>query len=290
MITWPKRAAKAIQKLFESLQDLDIYIEDTNDEVFYRALIRAASGDKIKVERVISLGGRKEVLSEAKKHDHKKRRALFIVDGDLDFTKGRKAIPIIAVHCHEAYCIENLLLCQNAIATIISQELNITEQEAHEKLQYSKWRDNITEPLAELFAAFATINDVKPDVPTVSRPLYQICSDHVRNTERTIDPTKVSLLVDEIKREATAVVGTAETNRLFDKYKSRILGLNDPLYAISGKDHLLPLLGFHLDAIKCHINRKSLRIRLCTLGDSNRFSSINSSLIQASKGEFANVS
>ena len=35
MIRWPARALDAIQKLFEPLQDVDIFVEDAEDEVFY---------------------------------------------------------------------------------------------------------------------------------------------------------------------------------------------------------------------------------------------------------------
>ena len=108
---WPKRARAAIRKLFEPLQPIDVYVEDTNDEVFYRALLNRVLDGRVHIARVFGLGGRQAVVEAAANHDHFERRALFIVDGDLEWVRGLPAPKIPYLHRHEAYCIENLLFC-----------------------------------------------------------------------------------------------------------------------------------------------------------------------------------
>ena len=110
MLKWPERAKAAIRKLFEPLQDLDVYVEDANDEGFYRCLLNHATDGKVRVARVFALGGRNAVLSAAAAHDQRTRRAVFIVDGDLPWVKGESIPEVDGLHRHEAYCIENLLI------------------------------------------------------------------------------------------------------------------------------------------------------------------------------------
>jgi hypothetical protein len=88
MIKWPAKAGVAIRKLFEPLQEIDVYVEDQNDEVFYKSLINAACGEIVQVSRVFGLGGRKAVLDAAAAYNPSDRKALFIVDGDLEWVRG----------------------------------------------------------------------------------------------------------------------------------------------------------------------------------------------------------
>src|SRR5690348_11218246 len=130
MIQWPVRATAAIKKLFEPLQDIDVYVEDSNDEAFYKTLLNRVLQDRVSIARVFGQGGRKAVIEEARKHDHSKRRALFIIDGDLEWVRGICLPKITALHRHDAYCIENLLLGEEALSKILSEEIVVTESEA----------------------------------------------------------------------------------------------------------------------------------------------------------------
>ena len=167
----------------------DVYIEDENDEVVYKQLLNQATHGKVRVARVFALGGRNAVLKAASEHDQATRRALFIIDGDLHWVKGEPKPAIVGLHRHEAYCIENLLLCERALSTIVSQEVVITEEEAHRRLAYDKWRHSITSPLAELFAAFATVHDCNSTVSTVSQGVGVMCVN-LSSKVTVLDPQK----------------------------------------------------------------------------------------------------
>jgi hypothetical protein len=284
MLKWPDRAKAAIRKLFEPLQDIDVYVEDTNDEPFYRCLLNHATNGKVKVARVFALGGRNAVLAAAGAHNQTARRAVFIVDGDLPWVKGEPLPEIVGLHQHEAYCVENLLLCERAVSTLLSQEIVVTEDEATRRLGYQKWCDSILAPLIELFAAFATVHDYDPTVPTVSQGIGVMCVKHRTPAITELDPVKVRRAKD---RALSAAAAGADAQTVATRYQgllARIDSMSNPLRTVSGKDFLLPLLDFHLQALGCRIKRKSLRVRLASSGEVDRFAGLANVLTLAARG------
>jgi len=281
MLTWPKRAHAAIRKLFEPLQDIDVYVEDTNDEPFYGCLLKFAAGGSIQIARVFGLGGRKAVVDRAATHDHTVRRALFIIDGDFDWVKGTAAPAMVGLHRHDAYCIENLLLCEQAIRMIVSQELAISEDEAGMLLNYAVWRLSIVGPLIELFAAYATLNDFDATIPTVSKGVGMLCTN---DAACTLDSTKVRAARDAALQAATAAADQATVTARYNYILARLAGLDDGLRAVSGKDFVFPLLQFRLNGLGLRIRTRAMRMRLATGGDSRRFSGLSDALRSAANG------
>lgn len=283
MLKWPERAKPALQKLFEPLQEIDVYVEDTNDEVFYRSLLNAAN-ETVQVARVFSLGGRSAVVNAARTHDQKKRHALFIIDGDLPWVQGKPAPAIVGLHCHDAYCVENLILCEKALVLILSQEVVITKEEAATRLAFDNWVAAIETPLVDLFSAFATVNEVDPTVPTVSQKVSVMCTQSRTTKTTTLDISKVNLTRDGALKAAAAVKNEATVTSMHRKTLSRLKGLPQPLRAVSGKDFILPLVDFHLQSLGCRIKRSSLRVRLASVGDLKRYAPLAAALHQAASG------
>lgn len=284
MLKWPTRAKAALRKLFEPLQDIDVYVEDTNDEAFYRCLLNSASDHKVTVARVFGLGGRQAVLTAAAAHDQAKRRALFIIDGDLPWVRGEMPPNIVGLHQHNAYCVENILICEKALSLLLSQEVAITETDAAAALDFQNWRSTLLTPLAELFAAFATLNEVDPTVQTVSKGAGVLCATKRKAAAPTLDPVKVQKARDQALRSAEVVLGPKPVAARYTTILQRILATSDPLLAVSGKDYVLPLVDFHLQALGCRIKRKSLRIRLASAGQRARFGALAESLQLAARG------
>jgi hypothetical protein len=284
MLSWPSRATAAIRKLFEPLQDIDVYVEDSDDEAFYRTLLNSASGGSVKVARVFGLGGRTAVLAAAAAHDHKKRRALFIIDGDLPWVRGEAPKDILGLHQHEAYCVENLLVCERALTTVLSQETAASEDDAKVALSLTQWRNSLLQPLAELFAAFATVNEVAPEVPTVAQGAGALCTNRHQPRRTELDLLKVQRARDTAIRTAEVATDPILAEKRYSTFLRRILSLPDPLLAVSGKHFVIPLIDFHLQSLGCRIRRKALRMRLASTGDLGRFSGLAGSLLQAAKG------
>ena len=284
MLKWPSKATISIRKLFEPLQEIDVYVEDANDEAFYRSMLNSATKGTVRIARVFGLGGRKAVLEAAAKHDYTKRRALFIIDGDLSWVRGENITNIKGVHQHEAYCVENLLICEQALVLVLSQESAITEQDAQDILLFNQWKKSVIQPLIELFAAFATINEIDPTVPTVSNGVGILCKNDHKNKVTELDPGKVQHARDDLISKAKAIAKPIQVDNRYSSLLHRIQSLSDPLQAISGKDFIVPLIDFRLQSLGCRIKRRALRMRLACSGDLSRFSALAESLIQAARG------
>jgi hypothetical protein len=284
MLKWPSRAKLAIRRLFEPLQDIDVYVEDEGDEAFYRCLFRFATNDEVRIRRVFALNGRENVLAAALVHDHQSRRALFVVDGDLHWVKCGMQPEVHGVHCHQAYCVENLLLCNLGLATLVAQEKAILESEAINQLNFELWKERVRRPLVELFAAFAVTHEFAPSIPTVSRGIGAVITMDPVTKIPSLDLNKVSQLKD-IVMDAASLLATRDVVEMrYAKILEYINGLNEPIRVVSGKDFLLPLMGFHLNALGCRITRKSLRIRLAGSGEKARFATLATALRGAAIG------
>jgi Protein of unknown function (DUF4435) len=125
-LKWPGKAISAIQKLFEELQDIDVYIEDRGLESLYLELLKRIRPNGVRFARVLSVGSRLEVIGRARQHDFSIRRALFIVDGDFEWVRGEDPPSIDGVYRLDAYCIENLLITKPAAVRILWSVLRVT--------------------------------------------------------------------------------------------------------------------------------------------------------------------
>lgn len=284
MIQWPQRARSAIKKLFEPLQDIDVYVEDTNDEVFYRTLLNKIADGKVSIARVFSLGGRTAVIEAAKHHDFSKRRALFLIDGDLDWVRGSPPPNDPGLHQHEAYCVENLLLCEKALAFLLAQDAVLSEEDAEVALGFGAWVSSIQQPLIELFAAYGTAHEISPEIPTVSKGVGVMCTKNRKTKCTSLDLTKVSNEKTGVLTIVENVGGKSRAARTYQRILRRLQALPFPLRGVSGKDFLLPLADFLLQSHGCRIKRRSLRIRLATAGDLTRFSPLYEVLLKAARG------
>ena len=281
MLKWPERAKSALRKLFEPLQEIDVYVEDANDEAFYRCLLNSATNGTVKIARVFSLGGRPAVVNAAAAHDQKARRALFIIDGDLPWVQGKRVPAIVGLHCHDAYCIENLILCEKALVLILSQEAVVTEEEATVRLAYGKRVAAVEAPLVELFSAFATVNEVDPTFPTVAQRVGVMCTKHRPTGTTSLDVSKVRGARDKALKAAATAANSETVTATYRRTLARLRGMPKPLRAVSGKDFLIPLIDFHLQSLGCRIKRASLRVRLASAGDLSRYAPLSAALRQA---------
>lgn len=283
MLKWPLRAKAAIRSLFRPLQDIEVYVEDENDEVFYRTLIRRVAEPQIKIARVISLGNREAVVAAALVHDHSTKPALFIIDGDLAWVRGLPKPIEKGLHRHNAYCVENLLICERAIAAIVAQDVVLSDDDAINAVQFSNWIGSIKWPLTDLFAAYATAQELHPQLRTVSIGVGVMCTKSKKGVASRLDDEIVKNHVNMTLAEIERVAGKARARARFAEIKKRIRSLPFPLDAVSGKHFLLPLLSFHLHSLGSRVNRKSLRVRLAGMCAEDRLVDLRTSVESAAR-------
>jgi len=234
--------------------------------------------------RVFALNGRQPVIDAAITHNHQTRRALFLIDGDLEWVRGIPAPAIVGLHRHDAYCIENLLLCEKAISQVLSEDAALTIDDALQRLKYEDWIRSIEEPLVELFSAFATTNCFSPAEKTVAQGVGILCEKDPVTKVTSLSFPKVSDAKGRALDAAIAMADEASVRAYYSDTLARLKKLPFPLHAVSGKDFMFPLLNFLLSKLRCRIRTKSLRIRLAINGEVSRFAPLYDALENAARG------
>ena len=284
MIKWPDRALGALRALFEPLQDIDVYVEDANDEVFYTHLLKRVGDDRVRVARVFAKSGRASVVQAARSHDHSARRAFFLIDGDLEWVLGRPAPAERNLFRLGAYCIENLLICRIAASHLLMQDAAMTEEAASEALKFDDWLAEIQEPLVRLFVAFACANAFAPEIATVSLGVGRLCVQVAGTGETRLDMAKVESARKAAVAAAALVAAAEDVARIQQEVYARATTLPVPLHIASGKDFLLPLLDFRLQVHGCRVRRTALRIRLAHVCDLGPFVDLRIAMERAARG------
>lgn len=278
--SWPKKAAGAIAALFRPLQDITVYVEDADDEVFYRELLRRLVPN-VRIARVVGLHGRSYVLAACEAHDFSKHRALFLVDGDLLFAFGvKEQLPAGAVRL-PAYCIENFLICRQAALELLYQNSGTeTKENLEKRLSWDTWVRTLS-PLVELFAVYATAKMLTPREQTVQYSVHRLC---------TAKPARlVGNKIEERRSEILGKIRMTCTKEIADSHLEQAetwaMSLPQPLDIVSGKDYLLPMLRKHLCSI-VHIGARtdSIRLRLAQHCDCERLRPLALALECAAKG------
>jgi hypothetical protein len=282
LLKWPVKAVNAIQKLFEELQDIDIYIEDAGLESLYLELLKRISPNGVRLARVLAVGCRNEVVERAKQHDFKIRRALFIIDGDFEWVRGEAPPSIDGIYRLDAYCMENLLITKLAAVRLLMECSESDSQSAELNLGFEEWESNVA-PLVELFETWAIANKVAPSVATVSKGVGSVL-DQAGKIAR-LDESKVRSLIEEARRilDGEKSVNLSSVTQQVHKNVSRLVRKID---IISGKAFLLPLFRFHLYARSKEVPSKSqLRFRLAINPCNSRFQGLSDAIKKASEGE-----
>lgn len=275
--TWPQKARSTIAYLYRPLQDVDIYVEDAKDEALYTELFRRIAPKNVRIAKVVALGDRLRVIEKAKQYDFPSRRALFLVDGDLEWVRGDSSPD--HVFRLDAYCIENILLHEDAAVQVVMEESAIGKEQAEKMLNFTRWRNEISQALVELFVSFAALNSVAPDEPTVGLGVGYLLTASKKGIAQQLDAGKVQAVLTTIQNKTVATVGVAKSTQLRENIKTRVTALPQKSDVISGKDFLMPLFHFHLTACtKTKPHRTSLRMRLALHCSLDRLKSLSKAL------------
>lgn len=285
ILRWPVRARAALAYFFRPLQDLDVYVEDTNDEVFYSELFKSISPSQVRLVRVIAAGDRLSVVERARTHDFGSRAALFLIDGDLEWVRGEPPPDVHGVYRLPAYCIENLLIHEDAAVQVIVEEAAISEEKARAALAFSEWLDQISEPLISLFMSFAVLNAVNPSERTVGLGVGSVIETRKQGGVPELDRRKSEKLRRTIDNKVVALVGEERAKALRAKVLARVGCLPTPVDIVSGKDFLMPLFEHRLRTCTCApVRRVSLRMRLARRCSRARFQGVTDALAAAAHG------
>jgi len=260
MLRWPVTSGRAIARLFRSVQNLDIFVEDQGDEAFYLVLFRTAAPSGISISRVVGLGGREAVLEAARTHQAP-RPALFLIDGDFPWVRGDEMEKLGGLFQLESYCIENLLLSASLVHQILAEEAICEEEGASDLFDFPAWLARVA-VLVPLAVRLAVLNRVVPSRATIGKVFGTVVVAGDRGLP-SLDAGKVSAAIEAAENEIFTAVGVDEGRRMIEEVAERVARLRDPLRAVSGKSLLLPLLHFEIKRISdSKVTRDVFRYRL----------------------------
>jgi len=270
------RSAKSV--FFEEYNDIDIFVEDTAfgyEKIFMELFSRVFSG-VYKVSNVFPLGSRGAVIAEYEQHlSEIKRPTLYIVDGDLHLinqnTQNRTGLYTLPY-----YCVENLLIDEEAILRLINEENAILSKEALiEAFDYQGWVSKNSSLLIDLFIDYGVAFSACPSIQTVAFDI----SNLVSSNSGDVDPQKVANRKKEVVDATVERIGIDEYQRHRNRIES--FALNNPnafCTFVSAKDYTLPLLLMRIRKLTCtrapNINiklRLALSCDLANIEDSKNY-------------------
>ncbi|MEN6321633.1 MAG: DUF4435 domain-containing protein [Syntrophaceae bacterium] len=269
MISYSKKAFRAIVHLFRPYNDIDIYIEDTSIRNMYEVLINRILNGKARVNRIFPLGGREAVIDACEKDQtDSKRRRLYIIDGDLDLLVGYEE-PNLRYCYRLGVCnSENLIICKESVEEIAYEFLPDKNRTQISKIiRFSNFFNKTIKELTGLiiiYGAYYSLMSANSEskIKTTGYNVTQLCESKSR-----------SMLLSKKKiKERIAFIET-ELNKNFKKtvVKTKIREIKERIpneeekiaKLIPGKTYLLPLIYHHLhNKIKYTGNLKELRVRL----------------------------
>ena len=240
MIAYSPRAAKALGLLKRAYNDIEIYVEDRTCHHMYVLLFRKILLSRgIRLTSVNQIGNRKSVI-EACKRDQTEdgRKKLYIIDGDFDYFHNRRRPRLKYLYRLRAYCVENILIHQDAaIAVAVQADTNTQESVIAARLDFRKWMAEITKKLRSLFVIYATAEALGAGIATVSFPVQRLFDGSGLSAGKI---TRRMLGVARAICKKRGLEAYKKQRRIIEKNITAIRMAMDQL--ISGKTYLLPLL------------------------------------------------
>ncbi len=284
ILSWSSAASKSIGLLYRQLQPIEVYVEDSNSEAFYYELLNRMIHDQKKIRKIIPLNGRQNVLDHCDDFDHS-TPALFIIDGDLDLFLGIREQGKTNLFQHKAYCIENYLICKDAVIELIVEASGTILRE--HALTDTEW-DSALAPiqnLKNLFITFAAARVANSELKTVSHGHSSVITQQVRKKPPVVDPNKITALEASIRQACIDKTSESEWREIRAKIEINAEEI-DALDGVSGKDFLLPILDHFIRSKGCgNTNTESLMFKLARHCKLDRLADLKRSLLEVMEGK-----
>ncbi|WP_286406361.1 DUF4435 domain-containing protein [Myroides marinus] len=172
------------------------------------------------------------------------------------------------------YCIENFLIDEDALISIIDDEdPNADSTEIKKNLDYQGWYQNNEEKLVELFIIYAIINQYSLGIKNVQYKVTNLTKDK----SGIICLIKIQEKINNLKKEIREHPGfNFDLDSEISIRRDRISRMNNRLLTfVSAKDYLFPLLKTRIqDKHKFTSNNVSLKLRLVKSTDFKELNNI----------------
>lgn len=267
------KALEAIPYFYEKYNDIDIYIEDGcfSTKELYKELFKRLIENKIKITKIFSLGTKRNVISNCINSRNKKRKSLYIIDGDINLILKENKINIDNLYILDAYCIENYLIEEIGLIEFLHNNSGRKSREELKRIfKLNNIFKNIFKELMNLYFLFAISSKHMAGLSFIK--LNTIRS----NNSNDVDLVKLSGAVKFFRTELEGKINKKTIKSDLKKIRIDWLYNQENFFKIvSGKDFLLPITIWKMKEI---INRNCaeeiIKIQLIKIIDINRFENL----------------
>lgn len=238
-VVYPPRASQALGYLNSSRNDIEIFVEDRSAPNLWIKLIRKLLPNGIRLNDVNILGSRDNVLAACRADQADDgRKKIYIIDADLDLLKGKPKPRLKHLYRLRAYCVENYLIADEHLISLATNfDVDISEQAARQKLNFSGWKTRNMASLNSLFVCYAVTHTLANSEQTVGYSVFRLLDED--GGQFDLCPSKVAKRVAELYRRVICERDAPSTRREFITVKRNASTL-EVTSSVSAKDYILP--------------------------------------------------
>lgn len=246
-VRYPPGAARALAHLRGSGNDIEVYVEDSANPNVWLYYVRQHLPNGKSLRNVNILGSRSQVIAACKldQNDRAEKR-LYLIDGDIDILLGRPKPRLKHLYRLPAYCIENMLLEENALIPVATtSDVTISEDEARARLSFSDFETAAKSTLVPLFYIYATLMSLGVPEKTVSLAVGGLLNNGKRRV--SLCPNKSFRRSMHLLRRARDHLSAAAVRTELHRVKAQASAF-DLTYKemVSAKDYSLQLIYINL--------------------------------------------
>lgn len=240
-------------KLWESYNDVDIFVEDVATTNMYVKLFQRMVPRK-KIGSVFALGARMTVVDYcARDQAPRNRKRLYLVDGDLDLISGLPKPRLRHLHRLQVYCSENLLLSEEAVVAVAMQrDASVPDFILRGNLRASQLLTHCVELLLPLFVVYGVVRRLGLGIPTVSFTVRRLLEDP--HDPWSLSRRLIRARIREVIKQIYADVSVRRYKTAKHAVRRNLRKATDSEAFISGKAYLLPLIRLqmaHVTGMQC---------------------------------------
>lgn len=263
MLRYSDAARELLPRFYARYNDINVFVEDEDDEIFYEKLLQRLLSDSLRIKRIFGVGGKQNLFEKAKEYSSNTagENTFFIADGDFDRILGISPPTNERLHVLDEYCIENFLFEEDAICLVIQEEKPSKSLEQWKTtFSVATWVEKTVDILTPLFACFVLLQKYDRGKPNIGVGIAKFLSN---GKCPSVDTRKIDEYVGGVQEELQGRYGVD-----FREKKEKIedeMGhtWQDRKRHICGKKYLFPLLIFEIKRhCKRNLNVESLRFRL----------------------------
>lgn len=234
---------------FRHKNDVDIFIEDSNDQEFYIELFNKLLDGK-RANKIISCGCKTSLIAACENDQNpRNRHRVYVADGDLDLIFSEPRSDLKYLYFLKRYCIENFLFEEESIIEIIHDNTVLERARIKDKLGLIKWLETISKPLIDLFIHYAISHKHGLGFKTTSFSVFNLCKKVAKVDVLDIDA--VDARIKELKTGIINEIGEENyLKEIYDLNSQWPISVDNLLTIVSAKDYILPLLRARCRKIK----------------------------------------